>query len=65
MAPNPKLKNAAIHIKKSHQGLLHQQLGVKEGDKIPAADLEKAANSQNAATRKRAQFALNARKWGN
>lgn len=63
MAPNPKLRNAAISIKKSHQGLLHSKLGVKQGDKIPSADLAQAARSDNAKTRKQAQFALNARKW--
>lgn len=66
MAPNPKLADAArrkINIKPSRQGLLHQNLGVKQGTKIPVAAMQKAANSDNEALRKRAQFALNARKW--
>jgi hypothetical protein len=71
MAPNPKLHAAAvaskkkggIHIKPSHQGLLHEDLGVKQGNKIPVASMQKAANSDNEALRKRAQFAINARKW--
>lgn len=54
---------ASIHIKKSHQGMLHEDLGVAKGKKIPVAAIEKAAHSSDPATRKRAQFALNARKW--
>ena len=56
-------KAATIHIKKSHQGLLHKQLGVPQGQPIPASKLQAAANSSNAATRKRAQFAINAKGW--
>jgi hypothetical protein len=52
-----------IHIKKSHEGELHKELGVKSGDKIPAKKLEKAADSKNPAERKRAVFAENAKKW--
>ncbi len=53
----------AIHIKASHQGLLHSDLGVKEGDKIPLGKLMKAKNSKDPAVRRRATFAANARKW--
>lgn len=53
----------AIKIKKSHQGLLHQDLGVKEGDPIPAAKLEEARNSEDPAERRRAVFAENAKHW--
>lgn len=53
----------AIHIKKSHEGLLHKDLGVKSGEKIPAAKLEKAEHSSNPAVKKRAVFAANAKHW--
>ncbi len=53
----------AIKIKKSHKGLLHKDLGVPEGEKIPAAKLESAKNSKDPAVRKRATFAKNAKGW--
>jgi hypothetical protein len=52
-----------IKIKASHKGLLHKDLGVAKGKKIPAAKLAKAAKSSNPAERKRAVFAENAKKW--
>ena len=52
-----------IKIKPSHKGLLHKNLGVKAGKPIPAAKLAKAANSKDAAVRKRAVFAENAKHW--
>ncbi len=52
-----------IEIKPSHRGLLHKDLGVSSGSKIPAEKLEKAAHSSDPAERKRAVFAENARKW--
>ena len=52
-----------IHIKASHKGLLHKELGVPEGKPIPAAKLAKAKNSSDPAERKRATFAANAKKW--
>lgn len=52
-----------IHIKKSHRGLLHADLGVPQGQKIPAIKLAAAKKSPNPALRKRATFALNAKKW--
>lgn len=51
----------AIHIKPSHKGLLHKDLGVAEGKPIPQAKLEKAEHSDSAAVRKRAVFAENAK----
>ena len=54
----------AINIKPSHKGRLHENLGVAKGKKIPAERLESAKHSKNAAVRKQANFALNARKWG-
>ncbi len=53
----------AIHIKASHKGLLHRDLGVKAGAPIPAKKLAAAKNSDSAAVRKRAVFAENAKKW--
>lgn len=58
-----KLASKPINIKPSHEGLLHKSLGVKQGQKIPVAAEQKAANSSNPVLAKRAQFALNARKW--
>jgi len=49
-----------IHIKKSHEGLLHKDLNVPVGQSIPAATLEIALHSSDPAERKRAQFAENA-----
>lgn len=53
----------AINIKPSHKGLLHKDLGVAKGKKIPAGKLAAAAHSSNAAVRKRAVFAENAKHW--
>lgn len=53
----------AIRIKKSHRGLLHRDLGVPQGQKIPVGRIRAALHSKSAARRKRAQFAINARKW--
>lgn len=53
----------AIHIKKSHQGLLHKNTGTPAGKKIPASKIASAKNSPSAAVRKRAVFAENAKKW--
>jgi len=38
-------------------------LGVKQGKKLAPGELYKAANSKNPLERKRAQFAINAKKW--
>lgn len=40
-----------------HPGALKRSLGVKKGEKIPAAKLEKATHSKNPTTRKRAILA--------
>ena len=54
MADKPKkwLKGAI-----KHPGALHRQLGVPEGEKIPAAKLEAATHSDNPTLRHRAQLA--------
>lgn len=46
-------------IKPSRKGLLHKDLGVPQGQKIPAAKISAALNSSDPAIRKRAQFARN------
>lgn len=40
-----------------HPGALHKELGVPEGEKIPAKKLEKAAHSDNPKLRRRAALA--------
>ena len=57
MASNP------IHIKKSHKGMLHKELGVPEGKPIGVSQLMTAKRSKNPAERKRATFAQNAKGW--
>jgi hypothetical protein len=52
-----------IRIKKANQGKLRKSTGTKKGSKIPVATLRKKAKSANPITRKRAQFALNAKRW--
>jgi oligoendopeptidase F len=52
-----------IHIKKANRGKLRKAAGAKKGKKIPVSKLRKMKNSKNPKTRKRANFALNARKW--
>jgi len=47
------------HIKASHVGELHDDLGIPRDQKIPYADKVKAAHSSNPAEAKRGQFALN------
>ena len=56
-------KRKPIRIKKSNRGKLRASAGVKKGKKIPVAKLRKMKRSKNPKTRKRATFALNARKW--
>ncbi len=46
-----------------NKGALHRTLGVAQGKKIPVSKLRTAAHSKNPTTRKRAQLALNARKF--
>lgn len=55
-----KSKPLQLHLKK---GALHKTLGVKSGEKIPDSMLQKALHSKSPLTRKRAQFAENAKKW--
>jgi hypothetical protein len=48
-----------MHMKK---GALHRELGVKEGQKIPAKKLEKAEHSKNPKLKKRADLAKTLKK---
>lgn len=45
------------------KGALHKSLGVSADKKIPVKALAKAADSSSPLMRKRANFAINARKW--
>lgn len=56
-------KGKKIHIKKSKRGSLRKSTGTKKGKKIPVKELQKKKRSKNPRTRKKATFALNARKW--
>lgn len=52
-----------IHIKKANRGKLRKATGTKKGRKIPVSKLRQMKRSPNPTTRKRANFALNARKF--
>ena len=56
-----------ISIKPSHQGLLHEHLGIAEGQKLTIGDLmrakKRAKKSGNGTLMKEATFAANARSW--
>lgn len=53
----------AIHINPAHKGELRAKLGVKEGQNIPVAKLERAKHSSDPHTRAQANFAISARKF--
>lgn len=53
----------AISINPAHKGMLHADLGVPQGEPIPAAKLNKAAHSKDPAVKKRAVFAENAKSF--
>lgn len=55
MAGNP------IHLNPKHKGLLHRELGIPEGQKIPIARIKSAEHSSDPAERKRAYFADSAK----
>jgi oligoendopeptidase F len=54
---------SGIHIKPANRGKLRKTAKVKKGRKIPVSKLRAMKKSKNPKTRKRATFALNARKW--
>ena len=56
-------KKHGIHLNPANKGKLHETLGVPAGQKIPAQKLAAATHSPNELTRKRAQFAENAKKF--
>lgn len=56
-------KKSGISIKPSNQGKLRKATKTKKGKTIPVSRLQKLKKSKNPTTRKRATFALNARKW--
>lgn len=53
----------AININPAHKGRLHRDLGVPEGQPIPADKLQQALNSPDPKVRARAQFAKNAKSF--
>lgn len=57
-------RKGGIKIKKANRGKLRKSTKTKKGKKIPVSKLQKMKRSKNPTTRKRATFALNARKWG-
>lgn len=54
---------SGIRIKPANRGKLRKTAKVKKGRKIPVSKLRAMKRSKNPKTRKRATFALNARKW--
>lgn len=58
-----KRKKSGIHIKKANQGKLRSSTKTKKGKKIPVSTLRRLKKSGTPTQRKRANFALNARKW--
>lgn len=56
-------KKSGIHIKPANKGKLHKTAGVPQGQKIPSGKLQQLKNSKDPKTRKRANFAINAKKW--
>lgn len=57
------MAKGSIHIKPANKGKLRKATGTKKGQNIPVSKLQQLKHSSNPATRKRATFALNARKW--
>ena len=62
-APKKAKKRSPIHINPAHKGELHQDLGVPQGQPIPAQKLQAATNSPSPAVRRRAVFAQNAKSF--
>jgi hypothetical protein len=54
---------SGIHIKKSHEGLLHKNLGVSKKKKLTMDQIMHGLASTDPAVRKRANFAKVARSW--
>ena len=58
-----RVRKGGIKINPANRGKLRATAGVKKGKKIPMSKLRSLAASKNPTTRKRAQFAINARKF--
>lgn len=56
-------RGGGIHIKKSHEGLLHKEMGIAQGKPISTSALEKEKKGASPAEKKRIVFAENARHW--
>jgi oligoendopeptidase F len=56
-------RKSGIKIKKANRGKLRKSAGAKKGKKIPESKLRQMKKSKNPKTRRRATFALNARRW--
>lgn len=56
------MAKSGIHIKPSHKGLLHKNLGVKQGKKLTSSQIA-VKPGDSAAIKKRKVFAQNAKKW--
>jgi hypothetical protein len=56
-------KRSSIKIKKSKQGSLRRSTKTKKGKKIPLTTLRRLKRSGTPLQKKRANFAINARKW--
>lgn len=60
--------NVSIAIQPSHEGLLHEEMGIPKGKKISIGDLMKKKSRDkkdgNVAGEKRDTFAINAKDWG-
>lgn len=57
------MARSGIHIKKSRRGSLRKSTGTPAGKKIPLSTLRRLSHSKNLKTKRRAVFALNARRW--
>lgn len=54
---------SGIHIKKSHEGLLHEDLGIAADKPIPLSRLHSAMKHAGKKLKKRIVFAENTRKF--
>jgi hypothetical protein len=52
----------AIYIKPANRGKLHRELGIPQGERIPAVKLKKKA-TDSSALEKEKTFARNAKSW--
>jgi oligoendopeptidase F len=56
-------RRSGIRIKAKNRGKLRRATKTKKGQKIPVKTLQRLKRSKNPKTRRRATFALNARKF--